>query len=321
MNDAQEIYVGIDVSKGTLDVATAPKRTSFSCTNDAVGIDALTERLKGMAPALIVMEDTGGYQRPLAIALAEAGLPTVVMNPRRVRDYAKCKQILAKTDSIDAQVLAHYAWKEQPEIRPMPDEDQRAFQDMVNRRRQMVEMITAEKNRRKQAHGDAIRFSIDQHIAFMESCLREINKSLEQIVVKNERWTQSEKLLRSVPGVGPVVAFTLLADLPELGSLNRKKIAALVGVAPFNNDSGKHKGRRCTWGGRASVRSVLFNGTMAAVRYSPVIAPHYQHLRDAGKPHKVVMVACMRKLLITLNTIIATGREWNPEHLAVTAAV
>lgn len=314
MANPDKVYVGVDVSKATLDVATRPEPCSFQCPNDAEGIASLVERLRGLSPALIVMEDTGGYQRDLAIALIEAGLPVSVVNPRLIRMYAKARQTLAKTDKVDAGVIARYAWKEQPEVRPLPDEAQRQFRDMVNRRHQIVEMITSEKNRKKQARG-AVKVNIDAHIAYLQGQLDDINKTLEKIVADDEEWTKADALLRSVPGVGPVVAFTLLADLPELGHLNRKKIAALAGVAPFNDDSGKHQGRRCTWGGRAGVRSILYNGTLSATRYSPPIALHYEHLRAAGKPHKVAMVACMRKLLITLNTIMATQTPWTPGRL------
>jgi transposase len=315
MEDADKVYVGVDVSKDTLDFATMPERSFFRFSNDSGGIVAAVEQLHGMAPALIVMESTGGYQRRLTIALMEAGLPVVVVNPRLIRMYAKAKQILAKTDSIDAYVIACYAWKEQPEIRPLPGREQRDFQDMVNRRRQIVEMITSEKNRSKQAYG-AVKAGIEEHISYLELQREDINRTLEQIVAGNEQWSQSDALLRTVPGVGPVTAFMLLADLPELGRLNRKKIAALVGVAPFNDDSGKHQGRRCIWGGRAKVRSGLYIGMMSATRRTSAVAPYYWHLRDAGKPHKVAMIACVRKLLITLNAMMATGRRWDPELFA-----
>lgn len=316
MESSDKVYVGVDVSKDTLDFATMPVRSSFRFSNDDDGIAAVVEKLHGMAPALIVMESTGGYQRRLTIALMESGLPVVVVNPRLIRMYAKAKQILAKTDSIDAYVIARYAWKEQPEIRPLPGREQRDFQDMVNRRRQIVEMITSEKNRTKEAVG-AVKASIEEHIAYLVLQREDINRTLEQIVASNEQWSQSDALLQSVPGVGPVIAFTLLADLPELGHLNRKKIAALVGVAPFNDDSGKHQGRRCIWGGRAKVRSNLYIGLMSVTRNTSALAPYYWHLREAGKPHKVAMIASVRKLLTLLNSMMATGRQWDPELLGV----
>ncbi len=320
MAETDKVYVGIDVSKDTLDIATMPQPSSRRFSNDPCGIDELVEYLRELAPTLIVLEDTGGYQRDAAVALNDVGLPTVVVNPRAIRLYAKARKILAKTDRLDAGVLARYAWKEQPEIRPMPDRDQRELRDTVTRRQQIAEMIAAEKNRCHQARG-AVKAGIEAHITYLESQRSELDEVLDKIIASNAQWAESESLLRSVPGVGPVITYTLLAELPELGSLNRRKIAALVGVAPFNNDSGKHQGHRCIWGGRAPVRCALYIGVLAGIRYNPVISPYYYRLRKEGKPFKVAMVACIRKLLTTLNVIIATRRRWDTNRIALTGIV
>jgi len=314
-----EIYVGIDVSKDTLDVAVRPGGQTWSTTNDLEGIDELVPRLVAMAPVLIVMEATGGLELPVGSQLAIAGLAVAIVNPRQVRDFARATGRLAKTDSLDAQVLAHFAEAMQPEPRPLPDPDRLVLDDLVARRRQMVEMLTAERNRLHRARR-VVRPRIEAHIQWLQKELESLDDDLEAFIHQSPLWREQENLLQSVPGVGPVVARTLLAHLPELGKLNRKEIAALVGVAPLNRDSGHYRGRRTIWGGRASVRSALYMSALVATRYNPVIAEVYQRLLAAGKEKKVALVACMRKLLVILNAMVKTGQHWNSGILSKSAS-
>jgi len=305
------MFVGIDVSKKTLDVALRPGGEIFQVTNDESGWSVLVERLAGLSPALVVMEATGGYERGVVAALALARLPIVVVNPRQVRDFAKATGKLAKTDRLDAGVLAHFAEVVKPEQRPILDESLQALDEMLTRRRQIVEMITAETNRMHAMRDPALRKRIFKHVQWLRAQLDEIDTDLDSTLKKMPLWREKEQLLRSVPGVGPVTARTLLAELPELGTLDGRKIAALVGVAPFNCDSGSAiRGKRHIWGGRAPVRAALYMAALVATRHNPVIRATYKRLLSAGKPKKVALVACMRKLLITLNAMVRTTTPW-----------
>lgn len=305
----RERAVGIDVSKGLLDVAVLPEGESWSATNDEEGITQVVKRLKSLRPRLVVLEATGGMETALVGAAATARLPVVVVNPRQVRDFAKSVGALAKTDAIDARVLARFAEAVRPEVRPLKDKEASQFSALIARRRQLVEMLTAEKNRLGTAP-EAIHPSIEEHIAWLEQRLEDINGKLKKAIKKSPVWRAKDQLLRTVPGVGSVFSATLVAGLPELGALNRKRIAALVGVAPFNRDSGKYRGRRCIWGGRGSIRAVLYMATLAATRFNPAIRAFYLRLCAAGKEKKIALTACMRKLLTILNAMVKTGTPW-----------
>jgi len=302
-------FVGIDVSKATLDVAVGPGGAAWSAPNEDAGIAALVARLRPLAPALIVLEATGGFETAAVAALAAAGLTVVIANPRQVRDFAKATGQLAKTDALDAQVLALFAERVRPEPRPLPDEAARGLDALLTRRRQLLEMRTAEQNRLAFAPA-AVRRDISQHIRWLERRLRDVDRDLEQAIRTSPVWRLKEDLLRSVPGVGPVVSRTLLGELPELGTLTRKQIAALVGVAPRARDSGTMRGKRMVWGGRSPVRAVLYMSALVAARYNPVIRAFYRRLQAAGKAKKVALVACMRKLLIILNAMIRSNTHW-----------
>jgi transposase len=304
-------FVGIDVAKDRLDVAVCPTDERWTGGNDPAGIEALGEQLVRLAPQLVVLEATGGFEVPLVGALVTRGLPVVVVNPRQVRDFAKALGRLAKTDRIDATVLALFAERVQPAVRPLPDEATRELQAWLARRRQLVEMITAEENRRQQAAAP-IRRQIEGHLRWLRRQLAELERDLTARVRRSPVWRESETLLRSTPAVGPVLARTLLADVPELGRLNRKQIAALVGVAPFNRDSGPRQGHRSIWGGRAPVRGVLYMAALVATRCNPVIRAFSQRLLAAGKPWKVMLTACMRKLLTILNAMMKHRTAWKP---------
>ncbi len=310
MKDAP-LFVGIDVSKRCLDVAVRPTGEVWQSPNDACGITTLVEHLVELAPCLVVLEATGGIELALTVEGAAAGLPIAVVNPRHVRDFARAGGKLAKTDALDAQVLAHFAEAMQPESRPLPDATTRELKALVARRRQLVEMITAEKNRLRSAT-PLVRPQLQGHIRWLESSLGELDKDLGDYIRSSPIWRANDKTLRSTPGVGPVLTMTLLAGLPELGELNRGQIGALVGVAPFNRDSGTLRGKRSVWGGRSQVRAALYMATLVATRFNPVIRDFYQRLCAAGKPKKVALTACMRKLLVILNAMIKHNRTWNP---------
>jgi transposase len=310
-------FVGIDVSKDELETAVRPSGEHWTTQYTELEVANLVSRLNDLQPVLVVLEATGGYEAPLAAALAAAGLPVAVVNPRQVRDFAKSNGRLAKTDRIDAAVLAHFADSNRPAPKPLPDEQSQRLAALLSRRRQVIEMLKAEKQRLAKALSN-VRPHIQAHIAWLEQELDDLNRELEQAVKDSPLWRDKENLLRSVPGVGPVFARTLLADLPELGQLNRKGIAALVGVAPFNQDSGRKRGRRIVWGGRSNVRSVLYMATLAATRYNPVICTFYQRLLAAGKPTKVALTACMRKLLTIVNAVVAKNTAWRNGPVAVT---
>jgi len=303
------LYVGIDVSKSSLEVAVRPTDERWRVANDERGIEQISSHLRELGPALIVLEATGGLEVPLASALACAQQPVAVVNPRQVRDFARATGKLAKTDLLDAQVLAHFAEAVCPEPRPVPDERLQALSALLARRRQVMEMLTMERNRLHSARRE-VRERIKEHIAWLQKELESLDQDLSRSLRALPLWREQDDLLRSVPGVGRVTSLTLLAELPELGQLNRKQIAALVGVAPLNCDSGVLRGRRTIWGGRSQVRSALYMAALVATRHNPVIAAFYQRLCGAGKEKKVALVACMRKLLTILNAIVKHRTPW-----------
>jgi len=310
---AAPVFVGIDVSKAALDVAVHRPATRWTVDYTEATLPPLVARLTALAPALIVLEATGGLEGPLVGALAVAGLPVVVVNPRQVRDFAKATGRLAKTDTLDAAVLAHFAAAVQPAVRPLPDAATQGLAAVVTRRRQLVDMLTAERNRLSCAPV-GLRKELQAHIRWLERRIAGLDTDLDHAIRTSPVWRAQEDLLRSTPGVGPIVARTLLAQLPELGTLPHKSIAALVGVAPLNRDSGLFRGRRKVGGGRAAVRAVLYMGTLAAVRFNPVLRPFYQRLRAAGKLPKVALTACMHKLLTILNALLKHQRRWDPAY-------
>jgi transposase len=267
--------------------------------------------LKAVSPTLVVLEATGGLEVPLTGALAAARLPVVVVNPRQVRDFAKATGQLAKTDAIDAQVLARFAEAIRPAPRPLPDEQTQALAALVTRRQQLIDMLIAEKNRLASAR-PSIRKNLRAHIAWLERAVQQADTDLAEAIRQSPLWREKDELLRSVPGIGPVLTTTLLANLPELGTLTQKQIAALVGVAPLNRDSGTLRGRRTVWGGRAHVRTVLYMAAIVATRFNPVIRAFYHRLCAVGKAKKVALVACMRKLLIIVNAMLKHRSSWNP---------
>jgi transposase len=303
------VFVGIDVCKARLDVATSSSEQIESVANDESGIATLLQRWAVVKPALIVLDATGGIERPLVRALAVAQLPVVVVNPRQVRDFAKATGRLAKTDRIDARVLAHFAEAVRPPLRALPDALSEELAALIARRRQITNMLTAEGNRLTRA-SKPVRKRIEAHIRWLRAELERADQDLDRIIRQSPIWREKEDLLKTVPGVGPVMSRTLMANLPELGTLNRKQIAALVGVAPFNRDSGSSRGRRSIWGGRAPVRATLYMATLVASRWNPVIRDFYKRLCAAGKLHKVALVACMRKLLTILNAMVKHHSPW-----------
>jgi transposase len=308
-------HVGIDVSKERLDVCSLPDGGTFSVANDRAGIDELIARLlEGVRPELVVLEATGKYERPAAVAVAAAGIAVAVVNPRQARDFAKAAGRLAKTDRIDAQVLARFAGAVGPRPSVLPDEEARVLQDILLRMRQLLEMMVAEKNRLRMA-SEAVARRIAAHVRWLEKELCRVDRELDEAVRESETWRANEELLRSVPGVGPVLARTLLAELPELGTLPRRRLCALVGVAPFNRDSGTFRGKRQVWGGRAPVRAALYMGALVATRHNPLIREFYERLLAAGKPKKVALVASMRKLLSILNAVMRDRVPWHSAHL------
>lgn len=304
------VFVGIDVAKDRLDVALRPGGEVFAVTRDGDGLDQLVSRLVAHKPALIVLEATGGYETVVASRLAAAGLPLAVVNPRQIRSFARATGKLAKTDALDAAAIAHFAEAIHPEPRALASEEAQMLGELVARRRQLIEMMIAERNRRTMLTQHRLRKAIDRHLKLLQAELSALESDIDTTVRRSPVWRADEELLTSVPGVGPATARTLLAELPELGTLDRRQAAALVGVAPINNDSGHSRGRRAIAGGRASVRTALYMATLVATRCNPVIAAHYQRLRTKGKPAKVAIVACMRKLLIILNAILREKTPW-----------
>lgn len=309
--NAPQIVVGIDVAKAKLDVALLPGDERWQLSNDEAGIAELVSRIALLRPGLIVLEATGGYELALTLALSERKLPVVVANPRQVRDFARATGRLAKTDRLDAEILARFGEQVRPEPRLLPDREAQELHALLVRRRQIVEMISAERNRLGLAK-KFVRKRIKAHIAYLQRELMIANTDLTALIHESPVWREKDDLLQSVPGIGQVVSQTLVAELPELGRLSRREIAALVGVAPLNRDSGTRRGTRRTWGGRSSVRRVVFMAALVGVRWNPVIRNFYLRLTSAGKPKKVALVACMRKLLTILNTMTRTNQRWNP---------
>ncbi len=304
------LFVGIDVSKATLDVAVRPTGEAWQATNDSEGIDPLVARIAGLRPALVVLEATGRYEAPCAAALATAGVPVAVVNPRQARDFAKSTGRLAKTDSLDAAVLALFAERVRPEPRPLPDAESAVLAAILARRRQLVTMLVAEKNRAHVATPTVAK-GVAKHVRWLEKELATVDADLVSAIRESAVWRAKDDLLRAIPGVGRVLATTLLADLPELGRLSRREVAALVGVAPLNRDSGAFRGQRSVWGGRSTVRTALYMSALAAVRSNPPIRALYERLVAKGKPKKVALVACMRKLLVTCNAVVRDGAAWD----------
>jgi len=306
----EQIFVGIDVAKDRLDVHVRPTGEAFAVARDGEGLAALVDRLRALSPRLVVSEATGGFEQVVAGALGAAGLPIVVVNPRQIRDFARALGRLAKTDRIDAETIAIFAERVQPELRPLPDAQARLLGELIARRRQVIEMIVAEGNRARLLESRRLKKRIERHRSALQDELSEIDGELDETIRGTPIWCENENLLKSVPGVGNGLARTLLAELPELGSLDRKQIAALVGLAPFNRDSGSLRGKRTIWGGRATIRTSLYMAALVASRCNPVIARFYRRLLAAGKPKKLALTACMRKLLIILNAIIRDQQPW-----------
>ena len=307
-------FVGIDVSKAQLDVAVRPTGKRWVLPYDETGIEGLIPQIVDLEPALVLLEATGGLELPLVAALAAAALPVVVVNPRQVRDFAKATGTLAKTDTLDAGVLAHFADAVRPEVRPLQDAETQVLNSLTARRHQVMTMLVSEKNRLGTASGAvssrAVSPRIEAHIAWLEQELSDLAKGLRQTLRRSPVWREQDDLLRTVPGVGPQLSLTLLALLPELGTLDRRQIAALVGVAPYNRDRGALRGKRAVWGGRSRVRAVLYMGALVASRHNPAIRDFYQRMLAAGKPKKVALIASMRKLLVTLNAMLKHGYPW-----------
>jgi transposase len=304
----EPVVIGIDVSKDSLDMATPEGVSQWN--NLPQAHSALIEQLANWTIESIIIEATGGYERPLVAELLAAGLPVIVVNPRQVRDFARATGRLAKTDSIDAQVLAQFGKAIRPRQRPLPSGKQLDLQQQVARRRQLVGMLTMEQNRLKQTTDKLVRQSIQAVCNTLQKQLEKLDQRLQDAIEETPAWREKDNLLRSVPGIGPQTAFTLLAELPELGCCSRQQIAALVGIAPINRDSGRWRGARTTWGGRATVRAGLYMATLVATQHNPVIKAHYQNLQKLGKKKKVAIVACMRKLLCMLNAIIRDKKPW-----------
>jgi transposase len=310
------MFVGIDVAKAELVISVLPTAERFTVPNDDRGVRTLVDRLRVLSPQLILMEATGGYELLAVAGLAAAALPVLVVNPRQVRDFAKATGQLAKTDRIDADILARFADVVRPALRPIADGEAQELEALLARRRQLLEMLQAERNRLGQVFGTGkrlVRKSLKAHITFLERELRMADTDLGDMVKESPAWRERDALLQSVPGVGPVLSRTLLADLPELGRLSRRQIAKLVGVAPLSRDSGTMRGRRFVQGGRATVRGVLYMAALVATKRNAVIRTFYQRLVAAGKPKKLTLVACMRKLLTMLNTIVRTRVPWSAD--------
>jgi transposase len=304
------LFVGLDVAKDHLDVHLRPTGENCTVAHDEAGLLALVTRLQALTPTLIALEATGGYETTVAATLASAGLPVAIVNPRQIRDFARATGLLAKTDALDARVIAHFAEAVRPTPRPLPDAQAGRLGELVARRRQLVEMLGSEANRRRLTRDRVLQRRIDAHVAWLQRALQDLEDDLHTTLRASPVWRATENLLTSVPGIGPVTACTLIAELPELGHLDRRRIAALVGLAPFNHDSGTLRGRRMIRGGRGAVRHVLYMAALTAVRRNPVLAPFYQRLRTTGHPAKVALVAAMRKLLTILNAMIRDHRPW-----------
>ena len=310
MAAAIERAFGVDVSKEFLDLATGPASEVQRVRHDAAGIDAIVEQAQHERPERIVVEATGGWESPLVAVLAHAGLPVVIVNPRQVREFARATGKLAKTDELDARILCAFALAVKPPLRPLKDEQAQMLAALVTRRQQLLQMRTAEKNRLALSSPGLVQRNLKEHIKWLDRHLKDTDRDIGQLIKVTPLWCETEQLLEQIPSIGQVTSHTLIAQLPELGSLNRRQIAALVGVAPFNRDSGTLRGHRTTWGGRAEVRQVLYMATMSAIRCNPAIRCFYRRLRDNGKPGKVALVACMRKLLTILNAVVRDRQPW-----------
>ncbi len=309
MTNSIEVFIGIDVSKASNEVAIFGQKTVMSFANNPDGHRSLAKKLKIYQPTLIVMEATGGLERELALHLTQAGYPVAVVNPTRVREFAKALGKFAKSDPIDAYTLAHFGASVRPAVRAMQSKQESELMALVRRRRQVVNQMGQEQNRLHTAPARVVK-RIEDHLVYLENELKSLNEEIDALIQSIPEWRQKVELLRSVPGIGPVNAFTLLAELPELGSVSRQKIAALAGVAPFNKDSGKKKGRRKTCGGRYGVRSAFYMAALSASRFNPVIKRFYQRLISKSKENKVALTACMRKLLSIVNVMLMRGETW-----------
>jgi len=310
MGTHKTVVAGIDVSKESLDVSLLPSGASQRFSNNESGCAELVKLLTGAAPTRVIFESTGGLETLAVGLLSAALLPVVVVNPRQIRDFAKACGLLAKTDKLDAKVIAMFGQRIEPEIRPLKDEAAQELSALISRRRQLIDMQTAEKNRLTAAP-KAVRAGIVQHIEWMEQQIASFDDNISRFIHSSPVWKAKEQILTSSKGIGPVTAATLLASLPELGSVSRHKISALAGLCPYNRDSGKYKGKRSIWGGRAAVRSALYMATLSAIRFNPVIKTFYERLRKAGKLHKVAITAAMRKLLVILNAMLRDNRRWD----------
>lgn len=310
----QEVYAGVDISKGRLDVHIKPSGSSFTVPLTEEGLMELVSHLEaeGGTVAAVAMEATGGLEHLPAAFLAARSVPVAVVNPRQVRDFARATGRLAKTDAIDAEVIARFAEAIKPRLTTVPDEAEKAFSELLGRRRAVVRMLTAEKNRLGQAVTAAVKARISAHIIYLEQEMADLDRELAARVEESPVWKEREELLVSVPGIARNTAFVLMSEVPELGGMDRRSVAALAGVAPMSNDSGKMRGKRTTRGGRKAVGNALYMATLSAVRFNPPLKAFYSRLLEAGKPKKVAMVACMRKLIILLNSLLAQGRKWQP---------
>ncbi len=308
--DKEKVYIGVDISKDSLDIAAYPTGQIWQYKNSKGGIAKAVAKFQGLGPTLIVSEATGGLEMPLTNALHQAGLPVAIVNPRRIRDFGRSMGILAKTDKLDAKVLALFAAKIEPPPRPIQDEASQKLENLLTRRSQTSDMITAENNRLKQCTDTVIQKHIQNHIHWLKSELKDLEKELKESIRQNPQFAEKVKLLKSMPGVGDNLSYSLVANLGELGHLNQREIAALVGVAPLNRDSGKQRGRRMVWGGRATVRKSLYMPALSATRCNPIIRDLYQRLVAKGKLKKVALVACMHKMLTILNSMVKNNTHW-----------
>lgn len=309
MTSTAEHFVGIDVCKRQLEVCIHDREGNWQYPNDGEGMIDLLSMLRQLEPTLIIVEATGGYETLVVAEVCAAGLPIAVVNPTRVRRFADSLGQLAKTDRIDAAVIAHFGSVVRPPVRPLQSEEEEYLRCLVDRRSQVIAMLTAEKNR-LHTSPMRVRANVQEHVDWLTAKLKEIEAEIDQMIRHSPIWLEKTAILRSVPGIGPITAVTLVADLPELGTLNRQKIAALVGVAPFNQDSGPKRGKRRIFGGRASVRRTLYMATLVATRFNPVIRPFYEKLIGRGKAPKVALTACMRKLLVIINAMSRKGEAW-----------
>ena len=306
----ERLFVGIDVSKDRLAVYVRPTGERLAVASDEAGITQLLGRLQALQPRVIVLEATGGYEARVAAALAHAGLPVAVVNPRQIRDFARATGQLAKSDGLDAAVLAHFGEAVSPPVRPLPNAQAQALAELVTRRRQLVEMLTAELNRQQQARQRLVQTRLQRHVTWLRAAIAELEEDITRLIRSSPVWREKENVLTSAPGIGDVTAHALIAELPELGRLSRRRIASLAGLAPFIRESGRWKGRRMIRGGRAHVRRALYMATVVAIRYNPPIGDFYRRLIGAGRPKKLALIAAMRKLLTVLNAMLRDSRKW-----------